>query len=325
MTEFDLIELIRARCPSGRRDVRLGIGDDCAILAPPAREDLLVTTDTLVEGVHFLAGSDPVALGWKALAVNLSDLAAMGAMPAWTLLSLTLPRADAAFVAGFIDGFCALAAQHEVALVGGDTTSGPLAIGVVVHGFAPAGTALRRDGAKIGDRVFVTGTVGDGLAGLRCLQAGEGATLAEAPAWARAAVTERIERPRPQLAAGRALRGLATACIDTSDGLLADLGHIARRSGVGMEIRAEALPTSSAVAALFEGEERLAIQAGGGDDYQLAFTAPTLRETEVRQALAALDCPVSCIGSVVEGESVRLLAGDGSEIVPEHRGWEHFA
>jgi thiamine-monophosphate kinase len=325
VAEFDLIELIRARCRTSRPDVHLGMGDDCAILAPPPGQDLLVTTDTLVEGVHFLAASDPVALGWKALAVNLSDLAAMGAEPAWALLSLTLPRGDAAFVDAFAQGFCALAAGHGVALVGGDTTSGPLAIGVVVHGFAPRGQTLRRDGARPGHKVFVTGTVGDGLAGLRCLQAAAGSPLLAAPAWAREAVVARIERPVPQLAAGIALRGLASACIDTSDGLLADLGHIARRRGVGMAIRAAALPVSPAVAELFQGDERLALQVGGGDDYQLAFTAPAEREAEVGEALVAAGCTATCIGLVDDGERVRLLADDGREIDSALRGWEHFA
>ena len=325
MPEFDLIELIRSRRGASRADVVLGIGDDCAILEVPPGHELLVSTDTLVEGVHFLPGSDPCELGWKALAVNLSDLAAMGAEPAWALLSLTLPRADVAFVTAFADGFCALAAVHRVALVGGDLTSGPLAIGVVVHGFAPRGTALRRDGARVGDGVFVTGTIGDGLAGLHCLQAAAGSALARAPATAREAVIGRINRPTPQLAAGRALRGCASACIDTSDGILADLGHVARRSGVGIEVLASRLPASPALRALYPGEERLAVQVGGGDDYQLAFTAPAEREGDIVQALAAIGCAATCIGRVVDGEGVRLLGDDGVEIVPEHRGWEHFA
>jgi len=323
--EFDLIELIRSRCLALRDDVVLGIGDDCAILEPAPGHELLVSTDTLVEGVHFLPDSDPWALGWKALAVNLSDLAAMGAEPAWALLSLTLPCADAAFVTAFADGFGRLAAEHRVALVGGDITSGPLAVGVVVQGFAPRGTALRRSGARAGDAVYVTGTLGDGLAGLRCLQATAGSALAHASAEAREAVIGRVTRPTPQLAAGRVLRGLASACIDTSDGILADLGHVARRSGVGIEVLASSLPASPALCALYAGDERLAVQAGGGDDYQLAFTASPERETEIVRRLAAVECAVARIGRVVEGRGVRLLDDGGAEIVLEHRGWEHFA
>ncbi len=322
--EFDLVELIRERCAHTRADVRLGMGDDCAILVPPSGHDLLVSTDVLVEGVHFLPGVDARELGWKALAVNLSDLAAMGATPAWALLTLTLPGADAGFVAAFADGFAELAQRHEVALVGGDTTRGPLAIGVTVHGFAPSGTALRRDGARVGDRVFVTGTLGDGLAGLRCQLAPEGSPLARAPEWARAAVLTRVNRPLPQLAAGLALRGLASACIDTSDGLMADLGHIARRSAVGIELEAARLPLSQAVRTLFAGEERLAVQVAGGDDYQLAFTAPAAREADVLRALDGVGCDVACIGRVVAGQGVRLLGEDGARIIPSLRGWEHF-
>ncbi|MEP7097751.1 MAG: thiamine-phosphate kinase, partial [Dokdonella sp.] len=169
MAEFDLIEIIRAHCAVVRVDVRLGIGDDAAILGVPPGHDLIVSTDTLVAGVHFPLQTSARDLGWKSLAVNLSDLAAMGASPAWALLALTLPQADRAFVEGFAEGFAELAAQHHVALVGGDTTSGPLSITVVVHGFVSTGHALRRDRAQVGDAVFVTGTLGDAAAGLRCV------------------------------------------------------------------------------------------------------------------------------------------------------------
>ena len=225
--EFDLIELIRTRCSVARADVRLGIGDDAALLLPPAGHELAVSTDTLVAGVHFPLGTSARDLGWKALAVNLSDLAAMGATPAWALLSLTLPESAREFVDGFAQGFAELAAQHGVALVGGDTTRGPLAVGVTVHGFVPPGRALRRDGARAGDLVFVTGTLGDAAAGLRCLDRADerAAALFNAPSDTREALVGRLNRPTPRIAAGAALRELASACIDVSDGLLADLGH----------------------------------------------------------------------------------------------------
>ncbi|MFI4970216.1 MAG: thiamine-phosphate kinase, partial [Lysobacterales bacterium] len=288
MAEFDLIELIRARCESARADVRLGIGDDAAILSVPLGHDLVVSTDTLVAGVHFADSTSARDLGWKALAVNLSDLAAMGATPAWALLALTLPDADRVFVADFADGFAELAAQHRVALVGGDTTRGLLSITVVVHGFVPPGRALRRDGAQMGDEVFVTGTLGDAAAGLRCLDRRDprAADLFNAPPDTREKLIARLQRPFPRIAAGMVLRDLASACIDISDGLLADLGHIAARSGVGIEVDALALPASSALLAVFGAPERLALQASGGDDYELAFSVPAALAAEVLRDLA---------------------------------------
>jgi len=325
--EFDLVELIRTRCTVARADVRLGIGDDAALLAVPAGQDLAVSTDTLVAGVHFPPVTAARDLGWKALAVNLSDLAAMGATPAWSLLALTLPEATREFVAEFIDGYAELAAQHGVALVGGDTTRGPLAIGVTVHGFVAPGRALRRDGAQVGDLVFVTGTLGDAAAGLRCLDRRDARAQAlfNAPPDTRETLVARLNRPTPRVAAGAALRDVASACIDVSDGLLADLGHIAERSGVGIEIDADALPASSALLALFEREERLVLQATGGDDYELAFCVPAARAGDVQRDLARIGCGATRIGRVVAGERVRLFDVNGSELVPERSGWDHFA
>lgn len=325
--EFDLIELIRTRCSVARADVRLGIGDDAALLLPPAGHELAVSTDTLVAGVHFPLGTSARDLGWKALAVNLSDLAAMGATPAWALLSLTLPESAREFVDGFAQGFAELAAQHGVALVGGDTTRGPLAVGVTVHGFVPPGRALRRDGARAGDLVFVTGTLGDAAAGLRCLDRADerAAALFNAPSDTREALIGRLNRPTPRIAAGAALRELASACIDVSDGLLADLGHVAARSGVGIELDADSLPASSALLALFERDERLLLQAAGGDDYELAFCVPPTRAGDVQRDLARIGGGATRIGRVVEGERVRVFDRDGAELVFERGGWNHFA
>ncbi len=325
--EFELIDILQQRIAVTRADVRLGIGDDAAILAPPAGHELVVTTDTLVAGVHFPAATSARDLGWKALAVNLSDLAAMGATPAWALLALTLPEPDRTFVGHFADGFGELAAQHRVALVGGDTTRGPLSVTVVVHGFVQPGRALRRDGARVGDQVFVTGSLGDAAAGLRCLDRRDpqAASLFNAPPDTRESLLARLLRPTPRIAAGAALRDVASACIDVSDGLLADLGHIAARSRVGIEVDAHDLPASSALLALFDANQRLALQAAGGDDYELAFTAPAARAAEVLRDLASLGSGATRIGRVVDGQGVRLLDADGTELVLHRRGWNHFA
>jgi thiamine-monophosphate kinase len=326
MAEFDLIEIIRTHCTVARADVRLGIGDDAAILAPPPGHDLVVSTDTLVAGVHFTPLTSARDLGWKSLAVNLSDLAAMGATPAWALLALTLPDADPGFVEDFAKGFSELAAQHHVALVGGDTTGGPLSVTVVVHGFVPIGHAMRRAGAQPGDQVFVTGTLGDAAAGLRCFDGRDllAHALFNAPLGTRESLIARLHRPTPRITAGSALRGLASACIDVSDGLLADLGHIAERSRVGIEIDALELPASSALLALFDAPERLALQASGGDDYELAFTASPTRAVDLLRDLARVGCGATRIGRVVAGDGVRLLDIDGAQIAMRRRGWEHF-
>jgi len=318
MAEFDLIDRIRSRCEVARNDVRLGIGDDAAILAPPPGHDLVVCTDTLVAGVHFPLDTPAEAIGWKSLAVNLSDLAAMGATPAWALLALTLPEADADFVDRFATGFAALAAQHHLALVGGDTTSGPLTITVTVHGFVPPGQALRRDGARVGDQVFVTGTLGDAAAALA-------ARRRHVPSPQREALDARLDRPEPRLACGAALRGLASACIDVSDGLLADLRHVATRSGVGIEIDADALPASPALLGAFDGDERLALQLGGGDDYELAFTAAPALAGDLLRDLARIGCGATRIGRVVDGAGVQAFDAAGTAITLARGGWEHFA
>lgn len=325
MAEFELIDLVAERAAIARNDILVGIGDDAAVLAVPAGHQLVVSTDTLVDGMHFPAGTDPASIGWKALAANLSDLAAMGASPAWVSLALTLPTDDRDFVTAFIDGFVALASQHRVALIGGDMTRGPLSITLTVHGFIPDGQALLRSGAQAGDGVFVTGTLGDAAAGLRLLSERQSPDIGEAQSQQRAQLIERLDRPMPRIAAGQILRGLASACIDVSDGLLADLGHVARSSGVAIEIDAENLPASSALFDQVRGDARIALQLGGGDDYELAFTVPPQHIDAVTRDLARLGCGVTRIGRVVEGDGVRALAADGVEIVLQGGGWDHFA
>ncbi|WEN16216.1 thiamine-phosphate kinase [Rhodanobacter sp. AS-Z3] len=321
--EFRLIERLRELTAQQRDDVALSIGDDAALLVPPVGQHLAIALDTLVEGVHFPHGTAAADIGWKALAVNLSDLAAMGASPAWALLGLTLPNADADFVEGFAEGFSKLARPHRLALVGGDTTRGPLAISVTVHGFVPPGQALVRSGARIGDAVLVTGTLGDAAAGLQALQQ----PLADDDSRAnlRAFLIERLNRPMPRLSAGVALRGKASACVDVSDGLLADLGHICADSGVAAEIDAALLPRSSALMALYDEASALQFALSGGDDYELCFTVPAQRVADVQADLSRLGCGVTRIGRIVEGDGVRVRAVDGEWMTTNHAGWEHFA
>jgi len=321
--EFDLIELIRQRTAQPRDDVHLGIGDDAALLAVPAGKELVVAIDTLVDGVHFPHGTAASDIGWKALAVNLSDLAAMGASPAWALLALTLPQADPAFVDGFAAGFAQLARPHRLALVGGDTTRGPLCISVAAHGFVPPGKALTRSGAHVGDALLVTGTLGDAAAGLHALQ--QPWRDDDPHASARDFLIARLHRPVPRLAAGMALRAQASACIDISDGLLADLGHICRASAVGAEIDAALLPRSPALLQLHDDATALHFALSGGDDYELCFSVPMHRLADVQADLARLGCGVTRIGRIVEGSGVRVRGHDGAWLPIDRQGWEHFA
>ncbi|KLD26119.1 thiamine-monophosphate kinase, partial [Xanthomonas perforans] len=241
MPEFDLIARLRARI-AARADVPLGIGDDAALLQPPAGEQLAITADTLNAGVHFPHETRADDLGWKTLAVNLSDLAAMGAQPRWCTLSLSLPHDDAAWVDGFADGFFALADAHDIVLVGGDTTRGPLSCAVTAIGSLPPGAALRRDGARVGDDVWVTGAPGEAAAALALWQAGQLDVTCAAADPLHERWRGRLLRPQPRVQAGLRLRGLAHACVDISDGLLADLGHLCERSGVGARLVLAALP-----------------------------------------------------------------------------------
>ena len=309
MAEFELIDAIRRRAASARADVVLGIGDDAAVLRVPPGKLLVVATDTLNAGVHFPDGTSPGDLGWKALAVNLSDLAAMGATPAWCTLSLSMPAADAAWVDGFLDGFLELAALHDVALVGGDTTRGPLSACVTVHGLVDEGRVLRRDGARADDTVWVSGTLGDAAAGL---------------SHADPVLRGRLERPSPRVALGRALPGLATAAIDVSDGLLADLGHVCRASGVGAAIDVDLLPASEALRANVATDAMRRFQATGGDDYELCFTAPGGSDAAVLAASSACGVPVARIGRVVEGSGV-VATASGERWMAGRTGYAHFA
>ena len=317
--EFSLIDRIRQLTAQHRDDVRLGIGDDAALLTVPPGQELAVAIDTMVAGVHFPVDTAAADVGWKALAVNLSDLAAMGATPAWALLALSMPDADTAFVDGFAQGFAQLAQSYRLALVGGDTTRGALTISVAVHGFVPPGKALTRAGAQAGDAVLVTGTLGDAAAGLQCVQRNHHRDDAQARY-----LVERLNRPTPRIAAGLALRGHASACIDVSDGLLADLGHICVSSRVGADIEAALLPRSSALLDLFDDSTSREFALSGGDDYELCFTVPPQYVAAVQADLAKLGCGATRIGRIVQGEGVRVRDGEGHRLESARQGWDHF-
>lgn len=316
--EFALIQRYFT-CASRRSDIILGIGDDAALLRLPAGHELVVTVDTLVAGVHFPPQATPASIGHKALAVNLSDLAAMGAQPAWVTLALTLPQADPAWLEGFAQGFFVLAESYAVELIGGDTTRGPLSITVQAMGMVPAGEALRRDGAQPGDLIFVTGTLGDAALGL---DLSSQAQSHDDPH--RAFVLDRLHRPSPRIQAGLLLRGIASAAIDISDGLVADLGHICARSGTGACIELAQLPCSASFLALTTTDARARLALSGGDDYELCFTVPPARLAQLEAQAMRFTPGWTCIGRIETGSRVRCLQADGREFLLEKAGYDHF-
>ena len=313
--EFELIDRYFTR--PARRAV-LGIGDDCALLAPTPGMQLCVSSDMLVEGRHFLATVAPQRLGHKALAVNLSDLAACGAEPLAFTLALALPRADEAFLAGFAEGLFALADRHDIELVGGDTTAGPLNLCITAFGQVPAGTALLRSGARAGDELWVSGTLGDARAALECFR---GTLAVDAAAFEQ--LRRAMECPEPRVALGRRLRGIASSAIDLSDGLLGDLGHVLRRSGVGARLRLDALPRSAVLAALPPPLQQECLLRGG-DDYELLFSAPPSRRPDVLAAARDADVPVTCIGLVEAGAALVVVDAAGQPLPVAAGGFDHF-
>jgi thiamine-monophosphate kinase len=313
--EFQLIRRFFDRPPK-RADALLGVGDDCALLRPEAGKVLAVTADALVEGVHFLAGTDPKNLGHKALAVNLSDLAAMGAQPAWVTLALTLPRADEDWLEAFAQGFWELAERHGVDLIGGDTTRGPLTICVQAMGWVDEGQALRRSGARPGDGIYLTGELGLAGLGLEIVLGRSGLDAPEAVA--------KLERPEPRVRAGLALAGLARACIDVSDGLGADLGHILAASGVGATLDWEALPLPAAVRRYIEAGGDAFMPLRAGDDYELCFAVAPEDEAELQARLALFECPCVRIGCVEAMPSLRLRKNGRALDWVGEGGYEHF-
>jgi thiamine-monophosphate kinase len=320
--EFDLIQRFFTEQSVRRSDVVLGIGDDAALLSPPAGSSLVVSTDTLIAGVHFPVNTDAHAVGYKTLAVNLSDMAAMGAEPAWISLAISLPEKDDAWLAEFSRGLFALATEFGVQLIGGDTTRGPLCMSVQIIGFVPEGQALRRSGAQAGDGVFLTGTIGDAGLGLLLKQELKQASQ-QIVSDVSQRLIQRLEYPTPRISAGLALRGLATSAIDISDGLAADLGHVLTASAVGADIEIDRLPLSEAFLSLAaQGDWLRAISAG--DDYELCFTAPMAQEAAILERLQAVDCPCVRIGEITARPGLHWYDAGHHEQPIRHAGFDHF-
>lgn len=319
--EFSLIARYFDRVRSSRRDVETGIGDDCALLTVAEKQLLAISTDTLVSGIHFLPDIDPRDLGYKALAVNLSDLAAMGADPSWLTLAITLPEVDESWLEAFSDSLFEQLDYYDMQLIGGDTTRGPLAMTLGIHGLVPAGRALKRSGARPGDWIYVTGTPGDSAAGLAILQD----RLVVEDATQSAYLKKRHLRPTPRILHGQALRDLASSAIDLSDGLISDLGHILKASECGARIDLDALPYSEAVKANVGAEQALQWALSGGEDYELCFTVPELNRGALDVAIGNLGIPFTCIGQVgPESEGLQFLQ-NGKPVTLNLKGYDHFA
>ena len=320
MKEFELINRFFTGRGITRRDVDIGIGDDCALVTVPEGCQLAVTTDTLVEGVHFFSDISPKALGHRVLAVNLSDLAAMGAEPAWISIGLTLPDVDETWLEQFTQGMHDIAEYYNVQLIGGDTTQGPLTITVCAKGIVPKGKALTRSGAKVGDWLFVTGDLGDAALAIEART--QGWELSDDD---RRYVQKKFDYPAPQVAAGQVLRGLANSAIDISDGLLADLSHILTHSGVGATIHADKVPLSNALKNLPDEEVRLMLAMAYGDDYQLLFTVSDSNRVAVERRLAEYGVTPTCIGQInANAGDISLLYKDKPWPFPA-TGFEHFS
>jgi thiamine-monophosphate kinase len=319
VSEFELIDRYFKRGGARRDDVVIGIGDDGAVLRPRPDHELVVVTDTIVAGVHFPSTMTASDVGYRALAVNLSDLAAMGAEPAWCSLALTLPRADEGWLQGFAAGLLELAERFGMQLVGGDTTRGPLAVTVTAQGWVPAGGALRRAGARAGDGVYVSGTLGDAAAGLRVLMG-----MTECDAESRAALTRRFLRPEPRVALGQFLRGVASSAIDVSDGLAADLLHVLEAGGVGAEVHLARLPITASLRACERGEAAIERALGGGDDYELCFTVPPARESALREWRTDEGVALTRIGTIVARPGLRYVNTDGVVVDRHVSGYAHF-
>ena len=317
LREFDIIDRFSRKSTCLPSDVVLGIGDDAAITRVPEGNALVSCIDTLVCGVHFPVNTTARDLGYKSLAVNLSDMAAMGADPKTALLSLTLPKADEQWIDDFSSGFFSLADEYRVSLIGGDVSCGPLNVSVVVDGFVPKGQAMRRSAAKVGDLIYVTGNLGDAGLALHCLQ--------QSPDEVDAALLCALNRPVPRVNEGRVLRDTVHAAIDVSDGLVADLERILSASGVGARIAVEALPLSQAMRQYCSLEAAWQYALTAGDDYELCFTVPRKKRDLLEGKMAQFSCGFHCIGDIVTGNELTINDPEGQPITVVKKGYEHFS
>ncbi|WDE03927.1 thiamine-phosphate kinase [Thalassomonas viridans] len=319
MKEFELIKHFFAEQIVKRKDVILGIGDDCALIQAAERQHVAVTTDTLVAGVHFPVETEPRAIGHKAIAVNLSDLAAMGAEPAWVSLALTLPEADEAWLKEFCAGVFELCEYYNVQLIGGDTTQGPLSITVTAQGITPADKCLLRSGAKAGDWLYVTGELGDAALALKHLQ---GQVSVEEVFTEQ--VMTKLNYPKPRVLAGQALKEYASSAIDLSDGLISDLQHICQASKVGANVVLDALPLSKVMRDTLEQQAAIELALSGGDDYELLFTVAEDNKVGMETSLAHAGIPITCIGQINGSEKITTTL-DSKPVAISSRGFEHFS
>ena len=315
-SEFDLIKKYFTR-PTPQ--TLLGVGDDAALISIAPGMELAVSTDMLVSGTHFLPDADPYQIGWKSLAVNLSDMAAMGALPKWATMAIALPKADEAWLKQFANGFFACAKEFQVDLIGGDTTRGPLTISVQIMGEVPNGKALKRSGAKVGDEIWVSGNLGDAALALASLQ--QRYTLSKNEL---AACLPALHMLQPRVALGLKLRPIAHSAIDISDGLMADLGHILQCSNTGAEISLEKLPCSKTVSNHFAEEQVQRMVLAGGDDYELCFTAPTDKHHEIKNLSKKLALSLSCIGHVTSEQELKIRGLNNETIDIKETGFDHF-
>lgn len=319
LSEFELIERFFQKRTLHRDDVIVGIGDDGAVLRVPAGVDLVMAVDTLVSGVHFDGDAPADAIGHKALAVNLSDLAAMGAEPAWATVALTMPHADTAWLDGFSSGLLNLAQRYGLEVIGGDTTRGPLTISVQICGTAPGGAAIRRRGARPGDLIYVSGSLGDAGLGL---QARRGRILLDPES--ERFCCERLDRPQPRIKEGIALRGIASAAIDISDGLAGDVAKLLKASDVGATLQLDQIPLSPAVRRHVDASGDWHLPLAFGDDYELCFTVPAQQRDRLDAAAAEFDSPIQCIGSIEHETGLRCIREDASAYILPRDGYDHF-
>lgn len=320
LSEFELIQKYFTSRATQRNDIVLGVGDDGAIVNVPHDKELVISMDTLISGVHFSMETSPYAIGHKALAVNLSDIAAMGAEPAWFTLALSLPEADETWLEEFSAGVFALADRFNVCLIGGDTTRGPLSVTIQIAGLVPPGSALRRQGAQPKDLIYVTGFLGDAALGLLAIQ-----KKISLPKENYSIVTKRLNQPEPRVKQGLLLRDVASACIDISDGLVADLNHLLEASEMGAKVFVDKLPLSEALRqSNREPSEQIQLALTGGDDYELCFCIAPQQQSAFNEAMETNDCPMTCIGEIQEDRKLNCIYSDGSSFEIQGHGYVHF-